>query len=174
MEAFILKRYLLGFLILSICFSCNNKKRDKDKNESTMEMTAETKPMEIEIVENYFTKNDMAPRVIQYFTIDNQDDFNKQFGIAKTMDNKVSSIDFKNNRIGAIVLPTTDKNTSIEITEAERFGSGAIITYEINEGDKQSFSITPTLIFKLPADNTLKTLEFKSNGDSKMINIPSI
>lgn len=164
---------LFVLLILSLCISCNSEKKDKNNSENNMEMTAETEPLKIEIVENYFTKNDMTPRVIQYFTIDNQEDFDNQFGVAKTMDNAISTIDFDKTRIGAIVMPATDIKTSIEITQAERFGSGAIITYKTKQGDKQSFTTTPTLIFKLPVDNKLKTLEFKSGGDSKMITIPS-
>lgn len=173
MKTFKFTRPLLGVLIFSLCLSCNKEKKDKKSSESNMEMTAKTTPMEIEIVENYFTKNDMAPRVVQYFTIDNQEDFDKQFGAAKTMNNSITTIDFKKNRIGAIVMPTTDVQTTIEISDAQRFGSGAIITYQTIKGDKQSFSTIPTLIFKLPADNKLKTLEFKSDGDSKIITAPS-
>ncbi len=174
MKALQIKGYLIGLIALGICFSCNNKKGDKNNQESTMEMTADTEAMNIEIVENYFTKNDQAPRVVQYFTIDNKEDFDQQFGLAKTMNNKVNDIDFKKHRIGAIVLPPTDLETTIEITEAERFGSGAIITYKINKGEKQSFSTIPTVVFKLPADNKLKTLEFRSDKDQKIINIPSL
>src|SRR5690606_41766865 len=112
MKTFKFTRPLLGVLIFSLCLSCNKEKKDKKSSESNMEMTAKSTPMEFEIVENYFTKNDMTPRVVQYFIIDNKENLDKQFAAAKTMNNSITIIDFKKNRNVEIVMKITDVKKS--------------------------------------------------------------
>lgn len=168
----IIRKIVLAVFATAMIVACGDKKGGKNSSESEFTRVGEPENMEVEVIENYFPKKEITPNVIQFYTIDNEKEFNQKFGVAKTMNNKVTPIDFSKNRVGVIILPETNKKTTIEIDDTERIGSGAVIEYEITEGEEQSFSTTPALIFKLPGDNRLKTIEFKAGKEVNVIGVP--
>ncbi|MDG3580777.1 hypothetical protein [Galbibacter pacificus] len=164
----------IAFIALSatMIMSCNNKKgNNSDSSDNDFTRAGKPETMKTEIVANYFPKKDIAPNVIQFFTIDNQQEFDQKFGAAKTMNNEVTQIDFNENRVGVILLPESNRKEIIEIDDAKRIGSSVIIEYNIEEGEEQSFTSMAVLIFKLPGDNRLKTVEFKSGDETNIVNV---
>ena len=116
--------------------------------------------MAFEVAKNYFIKNDQAIPASSKITT--EEEFNKLFGMATTMgerllvgdgtsgmDGKPTEIDFSKQFVLAIVLPVTDIATEITPVKLEAKGDSLFFTYDVKTGEKQSFTIQPFSIIIL-------------------------
>lgn len=84
----------LVLLILLALVSCNNSKKETQTN------LDQQSDFEVEYLEGYFPKNDIEfDAEVKALVIANQTDFDKYFGIAQTMNNKVPAIDFEKTKL---------------------------------------------------------------------------
>lgn len=141
-------------LVLSF-FSCNDPKK-KDA-------TSETP---IELIEGYFPKNDIEfNQPVRVIVTKNKEDFDKYFGVAKTMTNTVFEIDFDKNKVVAIVAKPTDRKQTIKISETKLKNNKLVIKYKLEIGDSQSFSSSDLKMFKVP--KSIKAIEVSSGEEDE-------
>lgn len=141
-------------LVLSI-FSCNDAKK-KDANSETP----------IELIEGYFPKNDIEfNQPVKVIVTGNKEDFDRYFGVAKTMINTVSEIDFDKNKVVAIVAKPTDRKQTIKISETKLKNNKLVIKYKLEIGDSQSFSSSDLKMLKVP--KSIKAIEVSSGEEDE-------
>ena len=139
-----MKKILLAFAAMIVLAACTNKQAvaPAEGDEVSNEVA-------FEVAKNYFFKNDQeipaSPKVTT------EEEFNKLFGMATTMgeDGKPTPIDFTKQFVLAIVLPVTDYDTEISPMKVEEKGDSLLYTYEVKQGEQQSFSIQPVSIIIL-------------------------
>lgn len=135
-----MKSAITILLVISM-LSCNDDKTKdhKENSESTIEM-----------VEGYFPKNNLQfNQPIRIITINNKQDFDQFFGIAKTMTNSVSEIDFEKNKVIAIVARPLDRKQTIHILETKLKNNKLAINYKLEIGEPQSSTSSSLKMFKV-------------------------
>ena len=139
-----MKKILLAFAAMIVLAACTNKQAA-----APAEGDEVSNEVAFEVAKNYFFKNDQeipaSPKVTT------EEEFNNLFGMATTMgeDGKPTPIDFTRQFVLAIVLPVTDYDTEINPTKVEEKGDSLLYTYEVKQGEQQSFSIQPVSIIIL-------------------------
>ncbi len=101
---------------------------------------------------------------MNFFLISKAKQFDKMFGVAKTMSNKIDYPDFKKEIVLVLALPETKKETTIEYVSAVKAGNFIEVYYKV----KRSFPITYTIhplalaiVPRYPGVNTIKFYEGK-------------
>lgn len=112
-----------------------------------------------EDVGGYFTKNTIEDGTIETI-INSQNDFDKYFGVAMVMgENKPTVIDFESDFVIAVILPITNKTTNIN-TNIEDKGDFIEFSYQVSEGETQSFTTRPTILKAIDRKH-LKEVKFE-------------
>ena len=93
------KKLFTIVIIAGVIFACEapKKKEIKEVKELKMEKTEKVTlgATRFEEVKGYFVKNNVNfDKDYKYIVVSSQEDFDKYFGIGKTMDNKVTALDF--------------------------------------------------------------------------------
>lgn len=135
-----MKSAITILLVISM-LSCNDDKTKdhKENSEST-----------IEVMEGYFPKNNLQfNQPIRIITINNKQDFDQFFGIARTMTNSVSEIDFEKNKVVAIVARPLDRKQTIHIIETKLKNNKLAINYKLEIGEPQSSTSSSLKMFKV-------------------------
>ncbi|MGO3182520.1 MAG: hypothetical protein ACTIJ9_06770 [Aequorivita sp.] len=136
-----MKSTLVIFFLL-ILVSCNDAKKEGENTNSEAS---------VELMEGYFPKNDMEfNQPVRVIITDKKEDFDRYFGVAKTMTNTVSEIDFDKNKVVAIVTEPSDRKQIIKISETKLKNNKLGINYKLEIGDSQSFSSQALKMFKVP------------------------
>lgn len=139
-----MKKILLAFAAMIVLAACTNKQAA-----APAEGDEVSNEVAFEVAKNYFFKNDQeipaSPKVTT------EEEFNNLFGMATTMgeDGKPTPIDFTRQFVLAIVLPVTDYDTEINPMKVVEKGDSLLYTYEVKQGEQQSFSIQPVSIIIL-------------------------
>lgn len=140
-----LKNTIVILVVLTLV-SCNNANKD-----SQIEIEKQS-GFEVEYLEGYFPKNDIefnAP--VKALVIANKEKLDKYFGIAQTMENRVSTIDFDKNKVVAIISAPSDKKQKIVITSTNLKDNKLEVKYKvIVEDDAQTFTSTDLKMFPIP------------------------
>lgn len=129
---------------------------------ATISCTNIPKNVTLTPLSHFFVKNGIEKdSTTKTLVIDSKKEFDKYFGIAKTMNSTIPEIDFKNDVVLAIIGETTDSKTAITIISSKLVGDKVTVKYDITKGEKQSFSHTPLLLFSAPLRG--KNIEFILN-----------
>lgn len=133
---------LASLLTLAVCSSCEQTPSSEESGVIAEEVTFET-------ASNYFFKNDQPLPASPKIT--SEEEFSKLFGAATTMgeNGKPTPIDFSKQFVVAIVLPVTDIATEITPVKVEAVDSTLRYSFDIKEGEQQSFTIQPVSIIIL-------------------------
>lgn len=135
-------KHIFFFLMLSIGISCNADK--KDNREVNAEAT-------VSLMDGYYPKNNIEfNQPIRIITTTTKEDFEKYFGVVKTMDNTVTKIDFDRFKVVAIVARPADRNQIIKISETKLKNNKLSINYHLELGEVQSYSSSDMKMFKIP------------------------
>ncbi len=162
---------ILLIFILSCIISCNPK-TTSDSN-SNMEVNNTPRPFEIHLVEGYFLKNTILLQDdINYMVFNTQKEFDAYFGMAKTMNNPLTSIDFTTERVAAILIASTDFLIEFTVINSILTEKGVQMTYSLTKGEKQSFLSSPLYLFKIPKDTSISSVEFIHKNDHNTITFP--
>ncbi len=117
-------------------------------NASSGATRTEIKPV---LLENYFLKNTVKLKAdVNLLVAQDSAAFNKQFGVARTMGNKIVTPDFSKNTIAAIACKSTDVATTIAVERIISNASSVDIYVKITRSEKQNFTSTPLAIIALP------------------------
>ena len=126
-------------------------------------------------LDNYFVKNNVTlTDDTTYEAITSNVTFENNFGVAKTMDNKIITPDFNGQTVVAVILKPTNKNVSVKLLKATLAGKDLNIYYSIsNNGADLTYTQTPTAIATVPRALDAKNVNFFSQ-DVKVKTIPLV
>lgn len=95
-------------------------------------------------INNYFINNSF-PNGTHKLVINNRQDFESVFGAAAVMgrNGHPTSIDFNNQFVVAVILPETNRETTIETALLNRVGDKLFLSYIIDEGHATSYTMRP-------------------------------
>lgn len=102
------------------------------------------------LAKNYFIKNTVEdkPTFVEKLR---QKRFSKTFGAAATMNNIPTKIDFSKQYVIAVINPSTEMLTNLNMPTLSKSGDIITLAYEEKVEGKQSYSMRPNLI--LVVDN---------------------
>ena len=126
-------------------------------------------------LDNYFVKNNVTlTDDTTYEAITSNVTFENNFGVAKTMDNKIITPDFNGQTVVAVILKPTNKNVSVKLLKATLAGKDLNIYYSIsNNGADLTYTQTPTAVATVPRTIGAKNVNFFSQ-DVKVKTIPLV
>jgi len=131
------------FSSLLIFISCQNQ---KTTSHAASQESGEVN-ISYAIAQNYFVKNTFEG--LDNPKITTQENFEKVFGMATTMgpEGKPSPIDFTKQYVIAVILPESNKQTSIEpISLSKNNKNEIVLDYKIHQGPEQSFTTVSHLL----------------------------
>lgn len=145
-------------LFVLVLLSCNDAKKDGQNSNSESD---------VELIEGYFPKNNIEfSQPIKVITIANKQDFDSYFGVAKTMTNNISKIDFDKNKVVALIARPSNKEQTINIIETKLKNNKLAINYKLEIGESQSFSSSDLKMFKVP--KSVYALDVYSDEGNKL------
>lgn len=126
-------------------------------------------------LDNYFVKNNVTlTDDTTYQAITNNATFENNFGVAKTMDNKIITPDFNGQTVVAVILKPTNKNVSVKLLKATLDGKDLNVYYSItNNGADLTYTQTPAAVATVPKALDAKNVNFFSQ-DVKVKTIPLV
>lgn len=153
------KKVLSLVLFTGVLFACDTpkKKEIKEVKEPAMEKKEAVKmgATRFEELNGYFVKNDVVFDIdYKFVVVSNQEDFDKYFGIGKTMNKEVIVLDFDKFNIAGILVKPSNKASKIKITKYTSEGAKTIVEFINETGDEQSFTSGGLLLFKIPKSRT--------------------
>ncbi len=175
-----IKNVLLLIAIVAVTISCNETKKKTEnqtdmnsetKTEKTIEKTSKTvSNTRFEKLEGYYVKNTLEFKEdFMYIAVTNQEDFDAVFGIAKTMNNKVTPLDFEKFNIAAILKIPSRKSDRIKLQKYTSSNGVMTVGYDLEKGSDQTFDAGDLLMFKIPKGIT--KINFESEGKINTINV---
>jgi len=93
----------------------------------------------------YFVRNDVAGGTIVE-KITSQEQFDKYFGMATTMSQQPTAIDFSKEFVAAIILPQSNQANEIKIDSLVHNGSKLNLYYSVSGGNNQNYEPRPLSI----------------------------
>ncbi len=125
-------------------------------------------------INGYFAKNTVKfSNDFKHLVLTNQHDFDKFFGVAKTMKNKIDKIDFDKNMVVAIMTKPSKKSTEIEPVYCDHKGNKLTIKYKITEGKENSFSSTGLYLAEIPKKD-IENVIFRTRNDVELIEVDRV
>ncbi len=126
---------------------------------------AQPEPVDFDLLSNYFIKNTVKfSSGLNCFVITNLAQFNKIFGTAKTSGNSVVTPHFGNNRVIAIAMPPSARETTVIIQKVEVAGNTTNVHCIVNYGGNLSYKMTPFVVGTIQRDSFTKTIAFYRDG----------
>ena len=146
----------MGALLL-LCCNCSFL----DKMYAAQKIDEVATPIHYTTLENYFVRNDVDCSKQQRLIFDNQQDFEGFFGMAATMGGLPTTINWNKQYVVAIVLPETNRATSIEPVAVKVADDKIMVfSYHIKKGEKMSYKMVPftAVAIDKPASDTKMTV----------------
>ena len=151
-----LKNVFVLAVIMGVLFACDNpqKKKEAQKtNEQTMKKTEQTTTTvtRFEELKGYFVNNDVVfDKDYKFVVVSNNEDFDKYFGIAKTMGNEISELNFEKFNVAGILSKPSNRANKIEVTTYTSKKGKTSVGFIDKVGDEQNFTSGALLLFKIP------------------------
>ncbi|MCU4154988.1 hypothetical protein J1N10_03305 [Carboxylicivirga sp. A043] len=118
----------------------------------------------------YFLRNNVSlNEEVNPIVITSKNEFDNYFGIAKTMNNTVSEVEFDKNNYAAIITKPSSTKQMVIITNSKEENGQLTINYKILKEGNQTFVSNEMKIFAMP--KTIKSVNFVSERESKLIEI---
>ena len=95
------------------------------------------------VLDNYYVRNDVDCSKVQHLIIDNERDFKAFFGEAALMGGLPTDINWKRQYVIAVLLPETNRPTSVTPIEIKQSPGSIIFRYQVNRGSKGSYTLVP-------------------------------
>lgn len=160
-----MRKFLTATLIVALFTSCggSSSKNATESKEHDKSSTVAQPTKLINEIGGYFVTYE--PNNLVEVLIQDEIEWNANFGVAKTMDNQPTTIDFSIHKVGAIVAPTTDVETNIVIDNASIKDRKLVVEYSINtKGEKRSFTIVPMKAFFYNITQDIDSVSFVTKG----------
>ncbi|NGX83130.1 hypothetical protein [Aequorivita sp. KMM 9714] len=139
-------KILFSIICMFVLFSCNDGNKENQKV-----IENKNSGFSVELIENYFPKNDIEfSSPVKTVVISNKVRFEQFFGVAKTMNNEISPIDFEENKVVALIAKPSDVKQEIFITATELKKNKLLVKYKLKQGETQSFTSADLKMFTIP------------------------
>jgi len=109
---------------------------------------------------NYFVRNDVPCKKLQKLIFDNQQDFESYFGMAASMGNIPTEVNWKTQYVVAVILPETNRATSVTPVDVCQGGNSVIMYYHVDKGDRRSYTMVPFTAVALDKPASGQGMEF--------------
>lgn len=147
-------------LVLTLSVACTSKPKEIIAAPDTAQGSTAVNLAEID---GYFLKSKPSSTFVAVLDSAN---FKETMGVARTMDNKPTEIDFSKNTVGVIAVPATEYETTISIDTASIENRILNVYYSVVvSGDKRTFSILPVNAFTIDNNLEIDSIAFR-NGDN--------
>jgi len=133
---------------------------------------AEAPKKRVEELNGYFVKNTVKFNEnydFKHLVVTNQEDFDRYFGIARTMQNQVDEVNFVENSVIAIMTKPSNIAKKTGLVYHEFDGDNLFILYKIIEGDKNPYQSTSLYLATIPKNIT--QVKFKSRYNVGIVNV---
>jgi len=126
-------------------FSCNNTNTKQTKEENITDKAS------IELLDGYYIKNSLIFETnTKHLIIKNQNEFDKYFAAAKTMNNIISKTNFDKFNIAAILTKVSFTKSNITNVSIEKKQDNILIVdYKILKETEKSYSSSDLILFKI-------------------------
>ncbi len=150
-----MKRLAVITLLLAVTLAslqCNSLKK----------VEAEAFPIGYTELHNYFVLNTMEHKQTLRLVIDDQPTFERYFGRAAVMgkNGEPTRVDFRKQFVLAVVLPETNRATTVIPGEISQVGNTVIFNYIVRKGDKQSHKVVPFAAVAIDKPESTADFEF--------------
>lgn len=136
----------ISILCMFTLLSCNDMK--KDNQEETVNNNSE---FSVVLLKNYFPKNNIEfASPVKAAVIDNKKRFDEYFGVAQTMKNAATPIDFENNKVVALITKPSEEKLEIALTETVLKDNKLLVKYKTRQAEAQSHSSSDLKMFTIP------------------------
>jgi hypothetical protein len=163
-----MKPFLLLLLVLTFSFSCRNKKIETANTDSVAADTTATQPVAAQLafspIDTYVLKSSIkAPDSVTFLILADQSELDRLVSVDKTTPES-GNPDFIINHTIAIVCPSTNANTNIEVENVELGESTINVFSKIIEGEKGNALSTPVRLFAIEKRDGVTGMDFYLNG----------
>jgi len=141
----------LGALLM-LCCQCASSRQLRQAQKGA-------KPVQFETLENYYVRNDVDCSKLQRLIIDNAQDFDAFFGPAAIMGGQPTDINWKRQFVIAVLLPETNRPTMVTPLEVKQNEHSIIMKYQVNRGNKTSYSLVPFTAIALDRPKNQQEME---------------
>jgi hypothetical protein len=126
--------------------SCNNLNKGKQET-----VEKDTSAFSVILLENYFPKNNIEFTIpIKTMVVKDKKRFDEYFGLAQTMNNTATNVDFEKNKVVALITKPSEEKLEIKLTETVLKNNKLLVKYRIIKGEKQSFISSDLKLFAIP------------------------
>jgi hypothetical protein len=127
-------------------FSCNDL--NNDKQEETVNNNSE---FSVILLKHYFPKNDIEfTSPVKAMVIQNKEKFDAHFGVAQTMKNAATPIDFEKNKVVAIITKPSEEKLELALIETVLKENRLMVKYKTRQAKTQSHSSSDLKMFTIP------------------------
>lgn len=119
-----------------LCSQCTTSKELRQAKKGA-------KDVPFTVLENYYVRDNMRFDKTQHLVIDNQRDFDACFGAAAVMGGLPTDINWKTQFVVAVLLPVTNRATSVTPLEVKQSPGNVIFKYQVIRGHKTSYAMMP-------------------------------
>ena len=136
--------------VVMLLASCNSAKKT-DSPDGVVDSTfafVDIQEIPFTIADRYFLKNNADVSKIKGNVIETAELFNELFGAAAVMGTggKPSEIDFTTQYVIPVIVDQTNKTTNIVPITLAKDGENINLTYQLTQGEEQSYTIQPLLL----------------------------
>ena len=118
----------------------------------------------------YFVKNSVTfTDSFKHVVVSNQNDFDKYFGIARTMNNETDMVNFDENSVIAILTKPSLVTHKIEIIYCDLAGGKLTVKYHISNDAENSFKSSGLLLATIPKNVT--SVIFRTSYNVELIDV---
>jgi hypothetical protein len=126
--------------------------------------------MVCEELRGYFVKNSVTfADSFKHVVVSNQKDFEKYFGIARTMNNETDKVNFDENAVIAILTKPSLVTHKIAIIYCDLADGKLTVKYKISEGAENSFKSSGLRLLSIP--RSITSVVFKTRYNIELIDV---
>lgn len=145
----------LGICLLQSCGGSSTTHQNSALPAAPLQEAPPVADIAYTVAQGYFVKNTVPQGALPHPRIDTQQDFDQVFGPGATMgkDGRPTAIDFARQYVIAVVAGETDIATELKPVSLHKEAGNIVFTYEVVQGDKQSYTIRPALLIVVDKTN---------------------
>ena len=153
-------KYGILILLSVTIFSCKESKKEETTEVKEETVIEKKEPVtmgatKFEKLQGYFVKNTVEfDKAYKFIAVSNQEKFDTYFGIAKTMKNEVSALDFEKYNVAAIIAKPSNTSGKIKMTKYTAEEAKQTVEFTVEKGEDKSFTSGDLLLFKIPKSRT--------------------
>ncbi|WP_346317187.1 hypothetical protein [Chitinophaga sp. YIM B06452] len=133
-----------------------------EQGDTLNELVAFQKDIVIKPLSGYFVKNTIKQNdSVVCWVINNRQEMEKVFGMAKTVSNTIDTVDFNTHLLTAVTLRLSNLEQKIALTSSKQEGDAVDLHFSImEEGPSRSFTTAMAWLGTIPKSPEVKKVRF--------------